>query len=220
MDTYKVIDINTWIRRDQFAWFNSFENPTYGFNVKIDVTEIVKYSKRTKTSFFANFFYCVMLANNNCEPMRLRYYHGEVRLYDEIIADFTVKTEDGSFNNAAFDYTADYKEFYKRCRATVEKNNKVKNQTKNYNSGASYNRVYSSCLTSLCIDSMTHPIIYRDRESLSVPHIFWSKYRQEGDRFYLFLNTTVSHALVDGEHLSEYFNLVIKYAAEFENLVK
>ena len=48
---YKVIDLKTWNKRKQFEWFNTFSNPCYGFNTDIDVTEVVNFSKKTKTYF-------------------------------------------------------------------------------------------------------------------------------------------------------------------------
>ncbi|MDE7095332.1 MAG: hypothetical protein K2O23_02485, partial [Anaeroplasmataceae bacterium] len=52
---YKIIDIKTWNRKKQFEWFNSFANPCYGITIDLDVTEIVTFSKKSKTSFFINF---------------------------------------------------------------------------------------------------------------------------------------------------------------------
>ncbi len=113
MDTkYTIIDTSTWVRKVPFEWFNSFNNPTYGFNVKIDVTSIVEYSKETNTSFFANFLYVVARAINEVDALKLRLIGGNVVLYERIDPDFTIKTKDGSFNNAGFTYTKVYKEFY------------------------------------------------------------------------------------------------------------
>ena len=78
---YKVIDVNTWERKKQFTWFNSFTNPCYGFNVEIDVTEVLNYSHETKTSFFINYLFLMMKGLNETLEMRLRIVDGEVRLY-------------------------------------------------------------------------------------------------------------------------------------------
>lgn len=220
MKNYKVIDTKNWIRNVQFEWFNSFDNPCFGFDVKIDVTEIVNYSKETKTKFFTNFFYVVMRANNECEPMRLRYIDGEVRLYDVINPDFTIKTIDGCFNNACFDYTSNYEKFYKECRTLIEQNCEKMNHEKSYNDATRYDKIYCSCLTTIDVVGMIHPIKYADKNSTSVPRIFWSKYLEENGKYFLVLNTTVSHALMDGEQLSAYFNLVRKYSKEFRDLIK
>ena len=88
-NNYKIIDIDTWNRKSQYLWFNSFMNPTYGIDVKMDVTNLVNYSKKTKTSFFINFLYCLTVALNEVEEFRLRYVNGEVRLYDYINPTYT-----------------------------------------------------------------------------------------------------------------------------------
>ena len=219
-DKKQIIDTSTWIRKVPFEWFNSFINPTYSFNVKIDVSNIVSYSKETNTSFFANFLYVVTRSINDVEALRLRLEDENVVLYDRIDPDFTVKTEDGTFNNAGFTYTKDYKEFYKRCRETINNNNKTANTLKDYNSSSKYNLFYSSCLTSIDIESMTHPIKAEDKESTAVPRIFWSKYILDNDKYYLMLNITVSHALVDGEDLALVFKKIKEYSLNFKEIIK
>ena len=215
---YKVCDPKSWKRISQYNWFSSFENPTYGFNVKIDVTSVVNYSKETKTSFFANFYYTVTRAINDVEALRLRLVGEEIRLYDVINPNFTVKTLDGTFNNAGFDYSPNYNEFYKRCRETVEANNKE--VIPGIYNDEVYDLIYTSCLTTIDIVGMTHPIIYSDKQSLSVPRIFWDRYILDNGRYYLTLNITVNHAFVDGEDLSKVFNLVRKYNEDFEITIK
>ena len=51
---YKVIKLEELKKRKQYDWFKTFANPCYGFDVKMDVSEVVKYSKETNTSFFIN----------------------------------------------------------------------------------------------------------------------------------------------------------------------
>jgi len=54
---YKIVDMNARGRKSVFKWFNSFSNPCYGVNIKVDVTNVIKLTKETKTSFFINFLY-------------------------------------------------------------------------------------------------------------------------------------------------------------------
>ena len=220
MSNYKIIDVNNWIRKSQYERFNSFSNPTYGFCVKIDVTAIVNYSKKTKTSFFANFLYVIMRVQNEIDAFKLRCLGDKVVMFDQINPDFTIKTDDGCFNNGGFEYTKNHQEFIARCKKVIEENNKHANVDKSYNDANVLNLIYCSCLTTIDIVSMTHPIKNNDRESNSVPHIFWDKYIKVNDRYFLTLNMTVSHALMDGEELSKGFNLVRKYALSFEETIK
>ena len=64
---YKVIDLDNFKKRKQYNWFKTFSNPCYGLNVKMDVTEVVKYSKETKTSFFINVLYLITIGLNSVE---------------------------------------------------------------------------------------------------------------------------------------------------------
>ena len=71
-NSFKEINTDEWVRKTTFNWFKEFSNPTYCFNVKIDVSEVVKFSKETTTSFFINFLYIISRVNNEIESLRLR----------------------------------------------------------------------------------------------------------------------------------------------------
>lgn len=215
----RKIDIKKWNRRTNYKWFSSFTNPTFSFNVKVDVTDVVNYSKETKTSFFANFLYLIAIVNNELTPLRLRYVDGEVIEYDTINPTFTVKTTDGVFNNAEFEYTNNYQEFYRRCREVVELNNKETINPEEYNIPR-YDRFYSSCLTTIEIEGMSQPLNFNDKNSLNVPRIFWDKYRLESNRYVMLVNFTVSHVLMDGEDLAKAFNLLKKYSLNFKKAIE
>ena len=210
----KKIDIKTWNRRTNFKWFSTFTNPTFSFSVKVDVTDVLHYSKQTNTSFFANFLYLISRVNNELEPFRLRYIDDEVIEYDVIHPTFTVKTADGGFNNAEFEYTSDYQQFYVRCRKAVEEKNKETLNPDTYNEPC-YDKFYSSCLTSIAIEGMSQPLNYNDKNSLNVPRIFWDQYRVENGRYVMLVSFTVSHILMDGEDLAKALNLLKHYAAHF-----
>ena len=208
MHEYEVINLNKRNRKTQFEWFNSFINPTYGMDVELDVTKLVKFSKETKTSFFINFLYILTYSLNSIEEFRLRYVNNEVRLYKEIMPTYTVKCIDGTFNNARHEYTSDYKLFYKRAHKSVEEAKVNTNHSGSYNDETYYDDFYFSCLPTLNFTSMTHPIPYNDKSSMSVTRALWGKYHLVSDKYLMTLNLTVSHALVDGFPLAEGFNKV------------
>lgn len=39
----KIIDKKTFKKINQYNYFSTFDDPTYGFNIKIDVTNLVNY---------------------------------------------------------------------------------------------------------------------------------------------------------------------------------
>ena len=64
---YRVIKSTELKNQGQYRWFKTFDNPCYGFNVKVDVSEVIKYSKETKTSFFINVLYLITTSLNSIE---------------------------------------------------------------------------------------------------------------------------------------------------------
>lgn len=214
---YKIIDLNEFKKIKQYNWFKTFSNPCYGFNVKMDVTNVVKYSKETNTSFFANILYLITTGLNSVEEMRLREVDGEIRLYDKINPTFTVMTKSGIYENAGFKMIDDYKEFYNKTIEVVEK---VKNQEyvkETFNDSTLYDDYYMTCIPWISMEGMTHPLCDSNYESLSCPRICWDKYRLETDKYVMLLNITVNHCFVDGYPLSCAFT---KIQENFNNIDK
>ncbi len=205
---YKVIDLKTYPKRKQYNWFSTFSNPCYGIDVEIDVTNLVKYSKETNTSFFINFLYLVNKSMNSVDELRLRVVNNEVRLYDVINPAFTVMTSSKVFENAVSKWDDNFIEFYKNTKEIIEK---IKNQdevNEKYNDKNNYDYYYMTCLPWLDYKAMCHPIPSGDVESCSVPRVCWGKYTLKDNKYVLLLNITVSHALVDGYPLSQAFKAV------------
>ena len=200
----KKIDIETWNRRKQFNWFNSFSNPCYCINAKIDCTKVVKITKENHKSFFVSFMYLVMKALNSIEEFRLRYIDGEVYLFDTINPAFTVMTDSGVFENVRHKMIEDFEEFYNLSKSVIDEAKKEQRVKDEYNTDK-YDEYYLTTTPWLDFESATHPIP-DDKNSLSVPRVCWGKYNLVGDKFYLTLNINVSHALVDGYPVCKAFN--------------
>lgn len=216
---YKVIDSKTWKRANQYEWFGSFPNPCYGMDVQIDVTNIVNYSRNTKTSFFINFIYCLTLGLNSVEELRLRIVNNEIRLYDTINPTFTVQTLNNNFDNGGIIMVNDYKTFYQRCYDEIEE---IKNEDElrnGYNTNNLWDDYYITCVRWVDFTSFVHPIPL-NKESNSVPRICFGKYVLKDGKYMMMLNITVSHALVDGYPLSCAFNAVKENCDNFINLIK
>lgn len=105
---YKVIKVEEIKKINQYKWFRQFSNPCYGFNVKMDVTSLLSFTKENHQSFFINTLYLVTSALNQIEEMRLCEVNGEIRLYDKINPAFTVMTSAGIFENTGFEMINDY----------------------------------------------------------------------------------------------------------------
>ena len=74
--TYKVLEINELKNVKQYKWFKTFSNPCYGLNVKMDVSKVVEYSKKTSTSFFINLLYLITIGLSSVEETQIRTEDG------------------------------------------------------------------------------------------------------------------------------------------------
>ena len=217
---YQVIKYQDLKKRKQYDWFKTFANPCYGFDVKMDVTKVVEYSKKTNTSFFINVLYLVTTGMSMIEEMRIREVKGEIRLYDKINPTFTVMTDLGIYENSGFEMIDDYQGFYNKAKEVIEK---VKYQTfikDTYNDSNLFNDYYITCIPWLSLEGMTHPLCDNNFESSSVPRICWDKYRLENDKYVMLLNITVSHCFVDGYPLTLAFKNIQEKFNNVEELLK
>ena len=117
-------------------------------------------------------------------------------------------------------YIPNYKEFYEMAKERIDKakyQDKLNNES--YNSTASYNEYYITCLPWTDFISMTHPIP-EDKSSQTVPRVCWGKYIENNGKYEISLNITVSHVFVDGYHLSKVFNNVQELLNDTTNVLK
>lgn len=216
---YKIIDKSTWNRKKQFEWFQTFSNPCYGIDIEVDVTEVVKFSKESKTSFFINFLYIVMKSLNSIEELRLRIVGKEIRLYDVIHPTYTVMTKGNVFENCANTMHNEYTLFYEECHKVIEAT-KCKDKVDDmYNDDSRYDVYYITCLPWLEYVGMTHPLPDHNEESSSVPRVCWGKYTEKNQRLILPFNLIVSHSLVDGYPCSKALNLLKQNCLDSYNLL-
>lgn len=215
------IDMKTYPKRNQYNWFHTFDDPTYGFDVDIDVDEIVKLTKERKHSFFPYFYYVILLAVKDIDEMRLREVNNEVYLYDEIHPTFTVMTDYGIYQNCGFEMIWDFQKFYQKTREIIKeaKSLPITDELDRYPVCSLPNVLYTTCIPILSLKGMTHPTNAKNYDSLSVPRICWDKYRLDYDNHYhLTLNITVSHTLVDGFPLARCFNKIKEYCKKAKEI--
>ena len=107
-------------RKDFFDYYNnSCDNSFLSFTIKLDVTKIVKFAKKHKTSFYATMGYLLTKAINNVDNFKYRYFEGEFYYCDKIRANYT-QIKDGE---VAFFGMPDIENYYEYIKT---KNLKIK----------------------------------------------------------------------------------------------
>ena len=132
----KEINTNNWERYNTYTWFKGFSNSTYGVNVLLDVTKLVKHSKENNQSFFINALYIILKGLNSVDEMRMRLIDDKPYIFDDINPAFTVMTKAGTFENVRFKNINNYKKFYDKAKTVIEETkNKEKIEKCDYNHG-------------------------------------------------------------------------------------
>lgn len=217
----KKIDISTWNRKSTYEWFKTFSNACYGFDVEMDITNLVKITKERNQSFFINFLYIVTRGLNEIEEMRTRIVNDEIIVYDTINPTYTVMTTENYFVNGGHKMSNDYPTFYSRAQTELErrKNPEIA-QKEEFNDSSTYEDYYITCVPWVSYKGMTHPIPDNNISSQSVPRVCWNKYYKVEDRIKVLLNITVSHVICDGYPLSKTFNTIQTMLDHVEDYLK
>lgn len=217
------IDMKTYKKRNQYHWFSTFPDPTYGFNVEIDVTDLVHLSKSRKESFFPYFLYAIIKGINDIPEMRMREEKGHVYLYDMVHPTFTVMTEEGVYQNCGFPFIDDFPSFYKRTKEVIQKvkSMPVSDDLDRFPICKEPNVIYATCIPFLDYSSMSHPTPANNHDSLSVPRVCFDQYAlDKEENYHCTLNITVSHTLVDGFPLGRCFEAIQNYCRQAETTFK
>lgn len=193
------IDINTWIRRDHFNFFNRFEEPFFGVTVNVDCTETYHEAKISGASFFQLYLHKSLLAANSIENFRYRITGDEVWKYTEVNASATINRPNGTFGFGYIDYHEDFAIFR---LAAIEEIAKVENSTGLIPSSSGDNVIHYSALPWLNFKSMSHARSFSHQDSC--PKISFGQVRLEGGRKIMAVSIHAHHALMDGFHVSQF----------------
>ena len=183
---------------------------------RLDVTELVNYSKRTETKFYINFLYLLSKVLNSRDDYKMAYLWQteELICYDVINPIQYVFHEDTETCTPVYSsYNEDYQVFYSDALKDIEK--------------AKESREYG-------LDSANHPnwfdasyISWISYDSLNVelpdgflyflPIVNWGKYRDEHGRLMMPISVRLNHAITDGYLVANVFRLLEKEISNFVN---
>ena len=82
MNTYKIVDQNTWKRATHCAIFRSCVEPAFCVTFDLDITAFYRKIKQKSLSFTFAMIYAVAKCANQIEEFRYRFLDGQVVLFD------------------------------------------------------------------------------------------------------------------------------------------
>jgi len=121
---YKVIDRETYYRKSIFRHFSEDCKCSTSMTSRIDVTDLVSYSKKTGTKFYINFLYILSKVLNSRDDYKMGYLWQTDQLicYDVINPTQYVFHEDTETCTPVYtSYAEDYAVFHRNAENDIKK---------------------------------------------------------------------------------------------------
>ena len=213
---YRVIDKETYYRKGVFRHFTEDCKCSTSMTARVDVTELVKYSKENGTKFYVNFLYILSKVLNSRDDYRMGYIWQTEKLicYDVIHPTQYIFHEDTETCTPVYtSYDPEYETFYKNASDDIE----AAKQTREYGLDMEKhpNWFDASYISWLSYDSLN--IELPDGFLYFLPIINWGKYREEHGRLLMPVSVRMNHAIADGYLVANVFRLLEKEMAAFCN---
>ena len=204
---YRVIDKETYYRKDVFRRFSEDCKCSLSMTARIDVTELAAWSRATGTKFYLNFLYLLTRVMNAREDYRMGYFYqtGELVVYDAIHpTHYAFHPETETCTPVYSAYAADYDAFYRGAAADLQQAMDdpvyVPQATKEPN------RFDASYIPWLSYDALHLEL--PDGYLYFAPIVNWGAYREEGGRLMMPVSVRMNHAVADGYLVARVFRLL------------
>lgn len=196
------LDINNWIRKDQFNFFKQFEEPFFGVTVSIDCTIAYDIAKAINASFFLYYLHKSLTAANKMELFKYRIENDEVIVYDKVNASPTINRPDGTFGFSYMDFYESFEAFVITAQKEIEK---VQNTIGLIPANASENIIHYSSVPWINFTSLSHARRFSTNDS--IPKISFGKMILENGKRTMPVSIHVHHALMDGYDVAKYIDM-------------
>lgn len=191
----KVLDIETWNRKQLFDHFNALTDPYFGVVIPFDVSKAYKKAKKENISFFAKYLHDCMRAINEIDNLKLRIVDGNVVQYNIINASATLMRKDKTFGFSFIEFNEDIEVFIKNIEA---EKNRIENSSNLYPPTNSLDCIHCSAMPWVNFVGHKEPV---SGNKESVPKFAFGKMTQTSDKLMMNVSIDVNHALVDGYHV-------------------
>ncbi len=177
-------------------WMNA-PNPMVTFFKTIDVTRIVKVSRKKGLKFNMLLDYCIGRAASTIKEFYLLPVGGKLVKYDALAVNTIVKNKEGEVSSCDILYTEDLDEFN---RQYLEHTSQVAEACQDRD-------LSNGCMvigTSAIIDTEIDGAIGMNSGIFNNPFLIWGRYRKKWFRYELSISFQFHHTQMDGAHAGRF----------------
>ena len=211
---YRVIDRETYYRQGVFRRFSEDCKCSLSMTARVDVTDLVAWSKTKGRKFYLNFLYILCRALNSREDYRMEYrwQTDELICYDVIHPIQYVFHEDTeTFTEVYSTYDPDYETFYAAALRDLEAGKGTRDL--GLDDANHPNWFDASYIPWVSYDALHLEL--PDGYLYLAPIVNWGKYRPEDGRLMMPVTVRMNHAVADGFLVANVFRLLEREMAAF-----
>ncbi|MFC2095573.1 CatA-like O-acetyltransferase [Candidatus Bipolaricaulota bacterium] len=201
----RVIDIESWPRRDHFLLFCGMEFPHVNLSIEVDIADLWSRRALTGASPTVTLAYMLTKAANCIPQLRQRIRGEDVIEHDVIHSVITVLGPNDQWGVCQLQYDPRFNRFAEQATECIE-------ESKRSASLAAFPHVQAGeqprddllSITTLPWLSTTGFGITRRPKDDCIPLLAYGRVKDERDQFTLPIHLNFHHALVDGLHIARF----------------
>ena len=196
----RIIDLETFPRRSHFEFFKSYAYPYMGITANVDVTNLYSSAKALGGSPFLAFLWAAANAANAVPELRQRIVNDQIVEYGHCNTAHTVALSDGTFVNCRTDCRHSFAEFQTygvSCQESAKKRHGFVQPGDDETE-----LIFVSSTPWITFTQVIQPTPIPADSNV---RIVFGKFFEQNGRKLMPVNIQVNHALVDGLHVSQFF---------------
>ncbi|QKX06617.1 chloramphenicol acetyltransferase [Aquimarina sp. TRL1] len=195
----KIIDISTWKRKEHFEFYKSFDEPFFGLVSEVDCSKAYRYSKNTKSSFYALYLHASISAINEIEEFKCRINEqGTPVYYDTIHAGSVIARNNGTFAFGFIPYDTDLNRFSNSLQKEIKAVHNSEGMRLNKETSR-IDMIHYSAIPWSTFSGLTHARNFSVRDS--IPKITFGKTYIKDTKVMMPVAVNLHHGLGDGLHI-------------------
>ncbi len=197
--SYHYLDMEHYLRRDQFDLFRNTAYPYVGMTVNLDITCLMNRIKEKRLPFYLIFLYAAAQTANSIPEFRQRLHEDGIIEYDHCTPSYTLALENGSYCYCTIDDRLPLMAYLNDAKHRQEEAKKAPTISDGQNADQLF---FFSSIPWVSYTAIVQPVpVPAD----SNPRITWGKYFVSEGCLKIPVSVLVNHALMDGYHISEFF---------------
>jgi chloramphenicol O-acetyltransferase type A len=197
-------------RQKHFDFFNAMNHPHFNLTANVNITALQAYVKKNELPLTPSIVYLLARVANEIPEFRWRIHGKQVNEHETVRPSFTVPTTEADvFSFCTVAYEPHAPTFIKNAKDKIQE---MYDNPSFEDEDGQDDYLYLSAIPWISFTGLQHAMPYHPGDS--VPRITWGKFFEQDWKLMMPLNVQVHHALVDGRHVGDYFELLGEMTAK------